>query len=78
MSLAKSAVLFILGLIFIFASQHVSPFEDNFWNLIGYKPEITIIDFGIFKWTIGLTLSSITLWLGIILIVISILRLLIL
>jgi len=74
----KSAVLFIFGLILIFASQHVSPFEAQFWDFIGWKPEIILVDLGIFKWTIGLTLSSICLWLGIILIVISILRLLIL
>jgi len=74
----KSAVLFIFGLILIFASQYVGPYEDSFWQLIGWKPEIILVDLVIFKWTIGLTLSSICLWLGIILIVISILRLLIL
>lgn len=78
MSLIKSAMLFIFGLILIFTSQYVSPYEAQFWDFIGWKPEITIIDFGIFKWTFGLTLASITLWGGIALVIISILRLLIL
>jgi hypothetical protein len=76
--LLKSIVMFMFGLLLIFVSQHVAPYEDMFWNTIGYKPQITIFDFGFFKWTIGLTLQSICLWMGIIFIVLSILRLLIL